>query len=377
MKKISIIGSGIGGLTTAIALQQKGFEVELFDQAECLKPVGAGIFLANNAMQVYKSLGLDKTISQSGFPVSQLKVTKSDLSTLTAMDLSDFEKRYKVKNTAIHRHVLQDILIKALKPETKLHFGHRLQSIENFDTHSELHFENGKTHNANWIIGGDGIHSSTRKFVLEKEAQIRNANQICWRAVVDFELPDEFSSEMIESWGRGRRFGFSYISNNTVYWFALINKDLNENKPVQSYFQYFHPLVNQLINAANESQIHKSDILDLKPINTWSKGNICLIGDAAHATTPNLGQGACQAIEDAFYLAQFMDKYKSDKAFEAFETFRKKKVLSVVNTSWKLGKMAQLSNPLLTFARNSALKLTPDSISKKQSAAMFELAEID
>lgn len=377
MKKVSVIGAGIGGLTTAIALQQKGFEVEVFDQAEVLKPVGAGLFLANNAMQVYKYLGLDEIISNAGFTISKLKVTKSNLTPLTTMDLSDFEKKYQVKNTAIHRSVLQDILIKALKLETKIHFGHRLKSIHPKGLYSELHFENGSIHKAETIIGADGIHSNTRKSIFVNNGTIRNAEQICWRAVVDFKLPEGIDKDMIESWGRGRRFGFSYISKEKVYWFALINKDLYNEKPLYTYFESFHPVVNQLIRAAKESEIHKADIIDLKPIQNWSKDKICLIGDAAHATTPNLGQGACQAIEDAYYLAQFMEFNDPELAFYKFEKFRRKKVLSIVNTSWTLGKTAQLENPLITFVRNTALKLAPNSLSKKRSAELFELSKIN
>ena len=114
--------------------------------------------------------------------------------------------------------------------------------------------------------------------------------------------------------------------------------------------------------------------MDLKPIKKWQSENVCLIGDAAHATTPNLGQGACQAIEDAYVLGKLLDNGSAiENTFKEYEIVRRKKVNKIVNTSWILGKVAHWSNPLLVWVRNTSLRITPSSVNKKQMNEIFEL----
>jgi 2-polyprenyl-6-methoxyphenol hydroxylase-like FAD-dependent oxidoreductase len=115
---IDIIGGGIGGLTTAIALEQKGFKTRVFEQAETILPVGAGIILANNAMQIFEKLGLREILEQNGNPVSSLSITKANLKPLSTVDLSHFENKFNVKNIAIHRGVLQHILMDKISNQT-------------------------------------------------------------------------------------------------------------------------------------------------------------------------------------------------------------------------------------------------------------------
>ena len=127
--KIDIIGAGIGGLTTAIALEQKGFETRIFEQAATIKPVGAGIILANNAMQVFEKLGLKEEIEAHGNHISSMNLTKPNLKPLSKVDLSYFEKKHGVQNTAIHRGTLQQILLNKLQ-STEVHLNHRLNTVE-------------------------------------------------------------------------------------------------------------------------------------------------------------------------------------------------------------------------------------------------------
>ncbi|PID68483.1 MAG: monooxygenase, partial [Flavobacteriia bacterium] len=125
-----------------------------------------------------------------------------------------------------------------------------------------------------------------------------------------------------------------------------------------------------------KEQIHTAEISDLKPIFVWHRENVCLIGDAAHATTPNMGQGACQAIEDAYVLSECLDKYEINKAFKEYQKLRLPKAHQVVKASWIFGKMAHLRNPILIGLRNQMLKLTPASINRKQNEHIFQLTKI-
>lgn len=375
---IDIIGAGIGGLTTAIALEQKGIKTRIFEQAEQIKPVGAGIILANNAMQVYEKLGLRKIIEQNGNPISSMNITKSNLKPLSKIDLSYFEQKHNTKNIAIHRGTLQQILINKLK-STKIHLNHKLTSIVKNTNGHYLKFENGEQIQSLTIIGADGLNSIVRRNLFPKNS-IRNANQICWRGITEYKLPIKFKSELNEAWGKSERFGFVQIAENKIYWYALKSFKKNKNEfsvnDIEKYFAEYNSVIKDLINSTKKEQINTAEISDLKPTNIWYKKNVCLIGDSAHATTPNMGQGACQAIEDAFVLSECLAKYEIIQAFAEYQKLRLPKAHQVVKASWLVGKMAHLSNPILIGLRNQIFRLTPSSVNRKQNEQIFQLAKV-
>lgn len=376
--RIDIIGAGIGGLTTAIALEQKGIKTRIFEQAEQIKEVGAGIILANNAMQVYEKLGLRKIIEEHGNPISSMNITKSNLKPLSKIDLSYFEQKYNTKNIAIHRGKLQQILIDKLK-STEINLAHKLTTIVKNKNGYDLSFENGNQIKSSTILGADGLNSIVRQNTFPNNS-IRNANQICWRGVTEYELPLKFRNELNEAWGKSERFGFVQIAENKVYWYALksFKNDMDEFSfnDLHQYFSSYNSIIKDIINSTKKEQINTAEISDLKPTNTWFKGNVCLIGDSAHATTPNMGQGACQAIEDAYILSECLNKYETTKAFSEYQKLRLRKAHQVVKTSWIIGKMAHLSNPILIGLRNQMLRLTPTSVNRKQNEQIFQLAKI-
>jgi 2-polyprenyl-6-methoxyphenol hydroxylase-like FAD-dependent oxidoreductase len=375
---IDIIGAGIGGLTTAIALEQKGINIRIFERSEQIKAVGAGIILANNAMQVYEKLGLRKIIEENGNPISSMNITKSNLKPLSKIDLSYFEQKHNIKNIAIHRGKLQQILIDRLN--TKIELKHKLISIDKKANAYSLKFENGKQIQSSTILGADGLNSIVRQNILPNNS-IRNANQICWRGITDFNLPIKFRNELNEAWGKSERFGFVQIAENKVYWYALKSFKKNKNEfsinNLEQYFIDYNSVIKDIIKSTKKEQINTAEISDLKPTNIWHKENVCLIGDSAHATTPNMGQGACQAIEDAFVLSECIDKYEITKAFTEYQKLRLPKAHQVVKASWLVGKLAHLKNPLLIGLRNQMLRLTPSSVNRKQNEQIFQLAEIE
>jgi len=375
---IDIIGAGIGGLTTAIALEKKGFKTRIFEQTEKIKPVGAGIILANNAMQVYEKLGLREIIEEKGNIISSLNITDNNLSPLSKVNLTSFEEKFKVKSIAIHRSVLQQILIDQLHPSS-LKLNHKLQAITKRTEGYSLKFKNGEEINANILIGADGINSKVRQILFPKSS-LRNANQICWRGITNFDLPENYKNELNEAWGKTERFGFVQIAKNKVYWYALksfktTKEELNLNK-ISNYFYQYNPTVQNIIASTKKEEIHTAEINDLNPINSWHKENVCLIGDAAHAMTPNMGQGACQAIEDANTLSECLDTHDTYNAFKKFEAVRLPKAQQIVKKSWQIGKMAHLSNPFLIALRNQTIKLISSSINTKQLNQLFKIQNI-
>lgn len=370
--KIAIIGGGIGGLTTALALKQIGKKITVYESASEIKPVGAGIVMANNAMQVFEKLGIRHKIELAGRKISQIKITDAQLQTLSASELTHFEKQYGVYNVAIHRADLQHILANEIGFEN-IQLSKRLSKIEQGEN-INLAFEDGTNIEADIVIGADGIKSVVRNQLFAK-GNIRDTKQRCWRGVSEFDWTSKYNNEAFEAWGKGKRFGFVKISDNKVYWFAVINESLlGEHKNIDKSFQEFHPEILKIISETPKDNIIFNDIMDLQPITQWQKGKVCLIGDAAHATTPNMGQGACQAVEDAYVIGKLFEQNLSvEEVFSRYEKIRMKKAHYIVNSSWKIGKVAHFENPLAIMLRNALLKIIPDSVNEKQMERVFSI----
>ncbi len=371
---VSIIGAGIGGLTTALTLKQHGVPVRVFEGAPVLKPVGAGIILANNAMQVFRQLGLAEKIAKAGNKISRLKITDAQLASLSVADLAVYERKYGVSNTAVHRGELQRILASELGDE-HIHLAKRLVKIEKAGPF-HLTFADGSSASSTVVLGADGIKSVVRQ-QLFTENTVRNAGQVCWRGICDLSLPEQYQGELNEAWGRGRRFGFVKINEKQVYWYALANAAYApaEANQLGDLFREFHEPVTAIIAATPGEQLITGEITDLKPMQKWQRENVCLLGDAAHATTPNLGQGACQAVEDAYVLGKLLTAGTAlPDAFADYERLRKKKAHAIVNSSWKIGKLAHLDSRVGVWLRNTLLRSLPAAANKKQMDMIFELS---
>lgn len=371
-KKITIIGAGIGGLTTALALKQIGFQVTVYEGAAEIKPVGAGIMIANNAMQVFKKLGIHTKIANVGHKITNIKLTDANFDIISSLELDKFEDKYGVFNVAIHRADLLKVLSEEVGLQNII-LSKRLTNIKKEEKTFQLIFEDGTVVNSDIVIGADGIRSIVRE-QLFMSGRIRDTKQRCWRGVKEFDLHSKYNYQAYEAWGKGKRFGFSKTSDDKIYWFAVINEELMKNVDLIELFKEFHPDVLKMISETPKDNIIFNDIIDLKPIPRWHDGKACLIGDAAHATTPNMGQGACQAIEDAYVITKLFEQGKSaEEVFTQYEKIRIKKARSIVNRSWTLGKTAHYKNPILIWLRNRLMKMIPYSFINKQLDKIFNI----
>ncbi len=371
-ENMAIIGAGIGGLTLATALKQHKIPYTVYESAAELKPLGAGIVLANNAMQVYKLMGIHKTIENAGHKISVMKITDAQLKTLSLIDLTIFENKYGVQNVAIHRGILQKILAEEVGSESIV-LSKKLSAIENNRGYN-LIFEDTSTRYHPVLIGADGIHSAVRKQLFQS-GHIRLSGQVCWRGVCNTHLHEKYGHTAIEAWGKGVRFGWVKINDEQIYWYAVANTPLLTNAPTSlvQLFHTFHSDVLHIIESTAPTAIYFSDISDIRPFSKWHQNKACLIGDAAHATTPNLGQGACQAIEDAYTVAQLLkSKQNVATAFKLYEAIRINKAHKVVNLSRIIGKISHWENSFLTTCRNAMMRFVPTSVNNTSLASIFD-----
>lgn len=370
----AIVGGGIAGLTLSVALKRRGIKNTVFESAAELKPVGAGIIMANNAMQIFKKMGIDHEIASAGNRISSMNITDKNLKLISVMELTAFEKKYGVFNVAIHRSDLITILAKHAGFEN-IQMNKRLRAIQSNQSGFELNFEDQSASSCAFLFGADGIHSKVRQ-QLFKENTLRSTAQMCWRGVCKYTLPEMYLHQAFEAWGKGKRFGFVKINDNQVYWYALknIGKKSIDHEHLLNVFYDFHPEIKKILEATPKENIIQGELMDLAPIHSWHKPNVCLLGDAAHATTPNLGQGANQAIEDVYAIAKLLDAGTALNSIgESYQKMRIKKAHRVVNTSRMLGSISQYENALAIAIRNFILKSTPASVNRNQLEWIFDI----
>lgn len=379
MKKIAIIGGGIGGLTTAIALQSKGFtDITVYEAAPEIRAVGAGILIASNAMTIFQRLGISEQIKSEGNILDFVSLANHHGEILSKVDFLKIIKRYGNGTVSIHRGRLQQVLLKNAGKTTVL-IGKRLKNIQNTEgSKTQLSFEDSTTAEADIIIGADGIHSAVRKHLFG-ETPLRYSGQTCWRGIAKMQTEDPKAS--VEMWGThaGVRACVNQVNETEVYWYitqkhaAGMKLSVEETKPyLLNLVSEFNSPIQKAIQLTENQDILHNDLSDFKPINQWYKDNIVLVGDAAHATTPNLGQGACQAIEDALCLANCLKEGPSvSEAFSTFQNARMRKVKFVVNTSFQIGQLSNIGGEVGYRLRNFLLKAAPSSVAEKQFDYLF------
>ncbi len=376
--KFTIIGGGIAGLTTAIALKKIGIVVQVFEATPSIQPLGAGLVLAANAIKAYRNLGIAEKIIAKGQALSTLQILNQKGKVLTSADAVAISKKYDLHNFAIHRAALHETLLEELQPAQVI-LGKKASGFEQSDNGKLIvHFADGSTHVTDFLIVADGVHSAIRQQLLPGSVP-RYAGYTCWRAVIT--NPGLQLNTATETWGNGRRFGIVPLKDDKIYWFACVNAPQNDSvsraytiADIQRIFQNFHEPIPAILNNTPDKALIWNDIIDLKPIHKFAFSSAVLIGDAAHATTPNLGQGACQAIEDAIILADELAKAATPTdAFFAFEKRRQKRAHLVVNTSWNLGKIAQISNPILAAFRNNLFRMVPENINERQMKWLLDV----
>ncbi|WP_234737013.1 FAD-dependent monooxygenase [Tellurirhabdus bombi] len=373
--KTVIIGAGIGGLCTAIALQKIGIEADIYEASPVIKPVGAGLGLAANAIKAFQKIGIANEVMEAGRFLATFSILDQQGRVITQTDSLAVSQRYGLDNFTIHRADLHRILLNHLDSR-RIFTNKRAVSIEQLGSQTSILFQDGTTCLADRLIVADGIHSPIRQ-QLRPDAKPRYAGYTCWRAVVDNSQLN--IQEATETWGTAGRIGFVPLANNQLYWFACVNAPQQDArlkqfsvKDLQHHFRgYHHPVAAVLEQTRNEQLLH-NDIIDLAPLSQYAYGTILLLGDAAHATTPNMGQGACQAIEDAAVLAdELRNEANTAVAFKRFEQRRLDRTHFIVNQSRRIGQVAQLENRFLASLRNGLMRLLPPKVNEQQLEKLY------
>ncbi len=373
-RKVLIIGGGIAGLCAAIALRQAGMDVQVYEKSAVPAPAGAGIIIAPNALKALEPYGIDQEIARQGYANDGFRLLSDRGAEIARLSVPpDYGSQYSIHRQALHR-----ILLAALPPES-IAWNKSFAHAESDEEGIRVTFGDGSQDRADLLVAADGIHSAVRRQLFPEYAY-RYAGYTCWRGVIAAEGLTELQPHFIETWGARGRFGIVPLPDHQVYWYALVNARQSDphiagysTDDLHARFADYHDPIPKLLRRAKASDMIHRDILDIAPMKRFYTERIVFVGDAAHAITPNMGQGACQAMEDARVLADCLSVQPDiQKAFAAYDAGRRARIEHISSQSWKIGRLAQAENPWFVGMRNRLMKHAPKSLSRRQARSLYD-----
>ena len=390
MLKVIIIGGGIGGLTLARAFLDAGIVVELYEKRtlnEMLSGPG-GIFIQTNALRVYKLLWggrmLERLYQQGG------TIRKGGFFSKSGKPLYINSPQFIREDNlgvCLLRPELQKILYESL-PEGTVRPERAFESFEEKGNTIQVSFQDGSSTEGDILVGADGLYSTVRAGLNGKDRLDPPiySGMCCWRGYFNGTgLPFDDQYSWAEFWGRGDRFGYFDVGLGRFSFYAFDNmdaggKDETEGgalNALRSRFSGYASPVPDILESLTNQLIYRDDIYDRPPLGQeWGCGRVTLIGDAAHPVLPNIGQGGCMAIEDAFELVkQISPSAKKDllpSLLRRFEASRCDRVARVYSTSRQVGQLGRVEGAIACFLRDWIYKLTPTKLADQQFKWLFD-----
>ncbi|MEM1127969.1 MAG: FAD-dependent oxidoreductase [Bacteroidota bacterium] len=376
VRTVAIVGGGIAGLATAVALRSYGLEVTVYERAPALTDVGAGISLWPNATRALRRLGALDALSPLAGQIQALNIRDAHGAVLLRTEATASD----APALCAYRPDLIEALRAQLPPQA-LQPGHTLTAVDAKGAQARLAFAEGSTAEADLVVGADGLHSRVRAYVTGKAPTPVYRGYRVWRGIGP--LPTSFvPGEPSESWGDGRRFGLFDVGQGRVYWYATTNRPEHEpGRPpqarqaeVQRLFEGWHDPIGEAIAATPSEAILYGPTYDRQPRRGWSQGRAVLVGDAAHPATPNLGQGGCMALEDGLVLARCLAEASSlSEALASFERARYRRTARVMRQSLWTGRLGQTTGRVAR-ARNAATRLVPGPLFAQRLRWLYQYA---
>lgn len=361
-----VVGGGLGGLATAAALIRRGWRVEVLERAAGFGEVGAGLSLWPNGVRALEALGVGEQVRARALAETQAGIRDVSGRWLSRTDTRELGHRYGPL-VMIHRADLVDILREAV-PATALRKNTTVTRVTTVagagGPQVEVERSDGVSR-ADLLVGADGIHSTVRRSLWPQAPAPRHAGYTAWRTVVD---TSQRLSAGGETWGRGERIGIAPLPDGRTYLFGVANAPAGQRSPdselaeMRRRFNGWHSPIPELLAAASEDAVMRHDIYELLPLSTFVNDTTALLGDAAHAMTPDMGQGANQALEDAVTLGALLDACPDvESALAAYDRERRARTQMIALRSHRIGAVAQWSSAPASALRNRLLRLTPSS----------------
>ncbi|MCA9634889.1 MAG: FAD-dependent monooxygenase [Myxococcales bacterium] len=369
MKRVLIVGAGIGGLTAAITLERLGVAVEIVERAPSFRALGAGITIQPNATAVLDALGVTLP-ADDVWPMGKVAMLDARGRPLAAND--DVSEGSPFPSYSVRRPDLHEAL-RAAASGVELRLGVEVVGVRPRPGEGvEVELASGARERWDLVIGADGVHSTVRAAIAPPESRrLRYSGQTCWRLSID--APDLVPETTIERWIPGRRIGVVPLSRGGIYVFLVesapqgsVAPGSDDVAPLRRRFAAFDPRLDAILERveAQGIPVHHGDLLDHERLD-YGRDRVLLLGDAAHAMTPNMGQGAAMAIEDAAALGLLWGEVSLDELPAALAARRLARVAAIHRRSWRIGQVAHWRGKIRCALRDLLLRLTPKSVTRR------------
>ena len=360
--EVLIAGGGIGGLATAVALRRKGAEVLVVERERELRDAGAGLTLWPNAVHALRRLDLGADLDRVAVPLRASCTYSRDGRLLLTTPMDGYSGRYAAPAVGIHRADLLTLLGGALDSE-RLRVGTRVRRVAERDSRVVAIAE-GRELEGDVLVGADGIHSAVRTALFGSEPP-RHSGCFAWRGVTSAPVPAVERNMLGLMLGEGTHFGWLPVARERVYWFG-VGRTGDDLDALRRFGAWAAP-VPELIGATPAHDVLVNDLVDRPPRKLWGRGRVTLVGDAAHAMLPGLGQGACMALEDAVVLAEKLGSIAEPiRALRAYESERLRRGRRLQSASRLAFDVLQWRNPVARAGRSALFKLPPWLLERQQ-----------